>query len=183
MMALRSAVCICRQFSLPFQPWRLPHFSGLPERLFQWMSNPSPPYFNKNLQRPVPPHSLLPLSGQRVSWSLAQPDSQGLEAEAYSGLLRVGIVFACIQGTAAEQMPKNFKSQIRLGEFVAYSDQAGMCFVNGPPGWPGSGCWDRGLGDFMPFPLVCSSPIPSPPPKEAQLSVPTVLHLHRRGPW
>lgn len=59
----------------------------------------SPHYFNKNLQRPVPPHSLLPLSGQRVSGSLAQPDSQGLGAEAYSGLLREGIVFACIQGT------------------------------------------------------------------------------------
>lgn len=107
-------------------PGGFPHFSGLPERLFQWKSNPSPHYFNKNLQRPVPPHSLLPLSGQRVSGSLAQPDSQGLGAEAYSGLLCEGIVFACIQGTAAEQMPKNFKSQIGLGEFVAYPDQAGI---------------------------------------------------------
>lgn len=132
-----------------FSPGGFSHFSGLPERLFQWKSNPPHPTLIKNLQRPVPPHSPFPLSGQRVSGSLAQPHSQGLGAVAYSGLLRVGIVFACIQGTAAEQMPKNFKSQIRLGEFVAYPDQAGiwrLCIVNGPPRWPGSGCWDRGLG-------------------------------------
>lgn len=88
-------------------PGGFPHFSGLPERLFQWKSNPPHPILIKTCKGQFSLTALFPY--QRVSESLDQPDSQGLGAEAYSGLLLVGIVFACIQGTATGANVKEFQ--------------------------------------------------------------------------